>query len=95
MGNKIKFSEFASGSGRIVGAVNKAIELKVIKFENADCFIFREVFARAIDKKNYVKNLYIYARLRKFIKEGQALFLKDIENGEILAFHKNGQSTVY
>ena len=80
---------------KIVDAVEEGIRKSVIRVEGNNIFIIRHLFPS--EKKNkelYVKNLFLYTRVKKLTKEGEALYVKDMESDELIAFYKNNKVIV-
>lgn len=89
MKKQLRPSNIAFKMAKIVDAIEKGIELKAIRVEGNALFLFREMFPKERKAQElYAKNLYLYAILKKIIKEDEALIVKDIETGIRIAFYK-------
>lgn|GEM_PF-6426636 len=83
-------SELALKMARVVEAIEEGIKLQVIRIEGNNVFLVRHLMPK--DEKSrqlYVKNLFLYTRLKMVTKEWEALYVKDIESNQLIAFYKN------
>jgi intein/homing endonuclease len=86
-------SQLAIRMARIVDAVEKGVFLKVIRIEENYIYIVINSFPKAKkDREVYLKNLFLYTRLKKITKRGDSLYVKDIETHEMIGFFKNEQA---
>lgn len=86
---KPKPSELAIKMARIVDAVEKGIANSTIRVSGSTVHVFSALLPS--DKKakeSFVKNLFLYTRLKGITKKGQALYVKNIETDERIAFFK-------
>lgn len=79
----------------VVDAVDSLIEKKAIKIELGVLFIYPEILKANHDKKNFVKSLFLYCRLKNILKADQVLYVKDIESGEVIAQYINEKSLIF
>lgn len=86
-------SELAFKMARVVEAIEEGIKLQVIRIEGNNVYLVKHLMPK--DEKTsqlYVKNLFLYTRLKNLTKEWEALYVKDIETDQLVAFYKNGKS---
>lgn len=96
MKKKMSFGKVAFAAAKLVNAVEKAVELKMIQFIDNDCHLYPELLMSTKDKKVYIKNLRYYAVLKGVIKDHETLFVKNIETAETLGFCKaKSEATCY
>lgn len=90
---KSRPSELAVKMARIVDAVEDGINRQVIRVDGNNVYLVSHLMPR--DEKSrqiYVKNLFLYTRLKNITKESDPLFIKNIENDQLIAFYKNNKA---
>lgn len=79
----------------VVDAVEALIDKKAIKIELGAVFIYQEILQAATSKEAYVKNLFLYCRLKNILKADQVMYVKNIESGQIIAQYINEKSLIF
>lgn len=82
-----------AGASKVIANVNALIESKILKVEGPVFHIHREALVG--NKKNIVKNLFFYARLKNLLDKKETLYIKCLEHDELLAVHNNTDGTVF
>lgn len=80
-------------ASKVITNVNALIESKMLKVEGPVFHIYKEALVG--NKKNIIKNLFFYARLKNLLDEKETLFVKCLEHDELLAVHNNSDGTVF
>lgn len=79
----------------VVDGVEKLIDLKALSIDGNTISIYREILTGTHDTKSYVKNLYLYMRTKKLLKQGQTLYIKDIETTALLAQYSSEKALLF
>lgn len=88
-------SDVAFQMAGVINAVDNLIEKKALKIELGTILIYPELLRAAHNKEAYVKNLFMYCRLKEILKADQVLYIKDMETGAIIAQYINEKSLVF
>jgi len=92
---KKRAAKVAFQMAEVVDAVDKLIELKAAKIELGAFYIYPEILQAAHDRKAYVKNVFMYCRLKEILSPGQVLYIKNIETGVIIAQYINEKALLF
>ena len=78
---------------KIVDAVESGIRNQVIRVEGNNIYLIRHLFpSENTARELYIKNLFLYTRVKNITKPGEALYVKDMETDDLIAFFKNDKA---
>lgn len=92
---KKRASKVAFHMATVVDAVEEMVRLEMLKLDGNTAIVHRETILAARDQKAWVKNIFLYFRIKERLKEGQTLYIKDMESGNILAQYTNEKALLF
>ena len=69
-------------AAKIASAVQEAQIQGIIRLEEGEVFLFKELWPNKKTAETWMKNLFFYCRMFRNHPTNQALFFKDMESGE-------------
>ncbi|WP_288370320.1 hypothetical protein [uncultured Algoriphagus sp.] len=70
---------------RVILGFNFLVEKKTVQIDLPSLSLYRELIGEdAKEMESWMKNAYLYCRLKKGMAEGAVLFFKDIETEEVM-----------
>lgn len=92
---KVRASKVAHHMVAVVDAVERLVDLGGLSIDGNTISIYREILTGTHDTKSYVKNLYLYMRTKKLLKEGHTLYIKDIETTDLIAQYTKEKALLF
>lgn len=80
---------------KVLDGFNKLQEMKAIRIEGETIHLFRELWGK--DSKNaaaWMKNAYIYFRVKLDVRPDTIIFFRDIETDEEIGMYVDGEAVL-
>lgn len=92
--NKRKAAPVVNGA-KVIALVKVLMDQKMMKYEDSVFYIYKQLVIGK-DRKNVIKNIFFYARLKNIISEKDTIYIKDMEEPhKLIAIHNNKHGTKY
>ena len=80
---------------KIVDAVEAGIKLQTICVDDTTIFVSIHIFPKEQRaQESFVKNLFLYSRLKKITHAGQTVYIKNLATGDLFGYYNNEQATI-
>lgn len=87
--------QLLSKSHTIITGFNKLIDQKIIKVDGSILYIYPELMGDSEKKKlAFIKNAYLYFRLKLNKPEGYTVYIKNIDTDQELAMFRDNQPII-
>ncbi|MEX2566633.1 MAG: hypothetical protein WD431_11870 [Cyclobacteriaceae bacterium] len=78
---------------KVLDGFNALIEKGALMVNDEVFFIYRELVPLDEEKRRaWIKNAYLYARLKLKYPENTTIYIKDIETGDVMGVYKDGRA---
>jgi hypothetical protein len=87
-------SNLAAQTAKIIANVTDLEEKNLLRIDGNEIFIYPQIWKDKVTALNWIKCLHLYCMVKKRFKEGDALYFKHFETGELIGSFKNKKASV-
>jgi hypothetical protein len=77
-------SNTAQQTAQIIANVKELESKNLVRIENNEVLLYPQIWKDKASALNWIKCLYLYCCIKKKIKDGNPLYFKNIETGELI-----------